>query len=140
MTRPDATCERCHRPMFNVGHPTHPRCGSEPDAHVYGVSFPNEAGKNAAISAVTTARPDLVARGVEIIRHAAEQHPFVSANLTRDAMNAAGILGPRVGAVFSAAAKQGLVRRDGFIPSDLKNTNAHHVARWCSLIYKGRAA
>jgi hypothetical protein len=135
MTAP-TTCAVCHTRLIFIGSDTHPAC--EPGmAGEFHVDWPTTA-KQAVLKAVKDAAPELVARGVEIVRAAALRHQYVSANLTRDALTAAGIQGPRVGAVYNAAAKAGHIERDGFIPSDQGATHGHHIARWRSRVYQGR--
>jgi hypothetical protein len=78
----------------------------------------------------------------EIITDAARSMPVFSANCIREALDAAQIPGPVVGAAFRALAQQKqpvIARTDERVQSN-ETTTRHEIYKWRSLIIRKRAA
>lgn len=95
-----------------------------------------ERERDAALDATADANPNAHRAALRIITDAAARMEFLTANDVRAEMSMAQIPGPVVGAAFGQAARDGLIRRDGYQPSTQTTTHRHPVARWISLIYK----
>jgi hypothetical protein len=88
---------------------------------------PGLALKSAGQARTLAAHPDDRAKVEAAIRQlAATGHPF-SANSARAIHN---VRGGVVGAVFSALASEGLIRRVGYVASTDPGTHAHPIAEW----------
>lgn len=103
------------------------RCEHGRHLELQGCSDCGTALKFAGQQRTTTAHPDDRARVEAAVRElAATGRPF-SANSARPMH---GCTGPVVGAVFSALASEGLIRRVGYVASTDPGTHAHPVAEW----------
>lgn len=103
------------------------------------VADPN-VERDGAIKAASDAHPKAKHAALLIITDAARRNEVVTANLVRIEMEMAEVPGPVVGAAFGQAARDGLIRRDGYVPSTQASTHGHPVAQWRSLIYRRGAA
>ena len=92
-------------------------------------------GMRKALAATADANPEAINAAVLIITDAARRMETFSANTIRVELDAAQIPGPVVGAAFGKAAKQGIIRRDGYVPSTLGNTHGHEVKQWRSMLF-----
>lgn len=132
-------CDRC-RDSAAPGHLEDPVTGAVlgrcPCRHLE--ATPGDA-RDQALTATAEANPGAHRAALLIISDAATTSEWVTANLLRARLDAAGITGPVVGAAFRQAARDGLIRRDGYEPSSQVATHGHPVARWRSLIYRGAA-
>lgn len=110
-----ATAEgRCQHGYAKVQHPSLCACA--------GI-----AAKAKGQAITTAAHPAERAKVEAAVRKlAATGRPF-SANSARPLH---GVSGPVVGAVFSALASEGLIRRVGYVASTEPGTHGHPVAEW----------
>lgn len=97
--------------------------------------------RDAGLARTTEAHPDEFAAAVAIVTATAERIAVLSANDTRDAIEAAGIPGPVVGAAFRKAVADGLIKPTGErVKSTQRATHAHRIDLYRSLIRKDQPA
>lgn len=97
-----------------------------------------ERERDEAIAATGDAHPSALRAAVRIIADAAAMYETFSANTIRIELEIAAIPGPVVGAAFGQACRDGLIRRDGYVPSTKGNTHGHEIKQWRSLIWRAR--
>lgn len=94
-----------------------------------------EQERDEAAAAVALAHPNAFNDAVRIIRDAATVNLHLSANTVRDAMDAAQITGPVLGAAFRKCVAEGWIEVDGLDKSTLQNTKAHRIFRYRSRMF-----
>jgi hypothetical protein len=97
-----------------------------------------EAERDAALTATSEANPNAKRAALLIITDTARRLETFSANTVRVEMEIAQVPGPVVGAAFGQAARDGLIRRDGYVPSTQAATHSHPVSQWRSLIFRSQ--
>lgn len=105
-----------------------------------GVGTSPQRERDAALAQTAGGNPNAHRAAVRIITDRAALVEFFTSNDVRAEMNMAQVPGPVIGAAFGQAARDGLIRRDGYQPSTQTTTHGHPVARWQSLIYRAGKA
>ncbi len=99
------------------------------------------ADKDETHAAIALANPNALEAALRIIGDTAHRLETFSSNDCRTEMTHARIPGPVIGTAFGQAARNGWIRRDGYVPSTDPGTKSHPVALWRSMIFRaGRTA
>lgn len=98
--------------------------------------------RDQALAATGDAHPGALKAALKIIHDAARANPVVSSNTVRGLMNLADVPGPVRGRAWRQACEDPhkWVRAVDTEPSTQRETHAHHVRTYESLIYRGRVS